>query len=629
MPSEYIAIEEIEPVLDNKVLMPSITMWNRLEGRPRTANFDRALKAEIRDALFMLAKQWQMGEFEGDDAGSPIFTKVHMETTQLNKYKAADHGTQSFPQDVPLETKVEQRPVSFLAGGKVMSLDIRLLMGRHWLKLLKTPLLQTLKRAFVEGFGVTAPDASSRNDALTAAHAQSWQAFSAAVGRAMDGGALYLYLKKDAANRAYDTLQPPSPLTAGQKSDLDALGKKFVTWFENLFIQPEEVENDAWLPERMEYQFSCSAPYKGAEKVLTAEEYYQGHLDWYSFDIDPASGSLGEVESAAQDLETTITTSLFPVPVQFDGMPNTRWWTFEEGKTNFGKITPDTTDIGKLMLMEFGLVYANDWFLVPFTLPAGTIAKVRGMAVTNVFGERIWVEPAGAGSDKNWQRWDMFSLNIAGNDDVKADTSLLLLPANPKTQDGDPLEEVYLIRDEMANMVWGIETTVPLPNGEGKPGREAALELVRYYKRLIAEAGPVTSIPAIANDAAIQYQLMTSVPENWIPFIPVHIPGDTRQIQLQRASMPRVLEGDSQSLQKIKPRTSLLRYGLEQSPASGYFVHEEEVPRAGICVTQSFQRTRWNNGKVYNWLGVRKQTGRGEKSSGLAFDLIVPVVTNG
>jgi hypothetical protein len=353
-------------------------------------------------------------------------------------------------------------------------------------------------------------------------------------------------------------------------------------------------------------------------------------LDWYSFDIDPASKGLGKVENAAQNLEATITTSLFPVPVQFDGMPNTRWWTFEEGKTNFGKITPDTTDIGKLMLMEFGLVYANDWFLVPFTLAAGTIAKVRGMAVTNVFGERIWVEPAGASSDEDWQRWDMFSLNIEGKDDVKADTSLLLLPANPKTQDGDPLEEVYLIRDEMANMVWGVETTVPLPSGEGKPGREAALELVRYYKRFIAEAGPATSVPTIANDATIQYQLMTSVPENWIPFIPVHIPGDTRQVQLQRASMPRALESDSSpSLQKIKPRTNLLRYGLEQSPALGYFVHEEEVPRAGICVTQSFQRTRWNSGKVYNWLGVRKQTGRGEKSSGLAFDLIVPVATNG
>ena len=95
-------------------------------------------------------------------------------------------------------------------------------------------------------------------------------------------------------------------------------------------------------------------------------------------------------------------------------MPNTRWWTFEEGRTNFGDIDPDTTDVNKLLLMEFALVYANDWFLLPFTVPAGTIAKIAGMAVTNVFGERTWVEAAGRGSDEDWQRWSMFTLATKG-----------------------------------------------------------------------------------------------------------------------------------------------------------------------------------------------------------------------
>jgi hypothetical protein len=84
--------------------------------------------------------------------------------------------------------------------------------------------------------------------------------------------------------------------------------------------------------------------------------------------------------------------------------------------------------------------------------------------------------------------------------------------------------------------------------------------------------------------------------------------------------MPRLIEGDTQPIQKVKPRTELLRHGLDRGQP--YFVHEEEVPRAGICVTFSYQRTRWADGRVYNWLGVRKQTGRGERSSGLAFDRI-------
>src|SRR6188768_4459867 len=90
-------------------LHPAITRWNRLEGRPRTHNFDRALKAEVRDALWMLTKQWQMGEFEGDDAGSPVLAKLRMATTQLTKYRADGHPAQAFPNDMPLETKVEQK----------------------------------------------------------------------------------------------------------------------------------------------------------------------------------------------------------------------------------------------------------------------------------------------------------------------------------------------------------------------------------------------------------------------------------------------------------------------------------------------------------------------------------------
>src|SRR5262249_15704622 len=42
---------------------PTITAWNRLEGRPRRDDFSRALKAEVRDAAWMLARQWQIGEF--------------------------------------------------------------------------------------------------------------------------------------------------------------------------------------------------------------------------------------------------------------------------------------------------------------------------------------------------------------------------------------------------------------------------------------------------------------------------------------------------------------------------------------------------------------------------------------
>jgi hypothetical protein len=114
---------------------------------------------------------------------------------------------------------------------------------------------------------------------------------------------------------------------------------------------------------------------------------------------------------------------------------------------------------------------------------------------------------------------------------------------------------------------------------------------------------------------------MTTVRENWIPMIPVHVPSDNRRVQLQRAAMPRVIDGDDRPPVPVRSRTSLLRQGLDaQQP---YIVHEEEVPRAGVRLMKRFRRTRWRDGRVWVWLGVRKQTGRGEGSSGLAFDQIV------
>ena len=68
-------------------LYPSVTTWDRLEARPRTIAFDRALQAEVRDPLWMLTKQWQMGEFRGSDAGSPVYAKLMIDTTRLTKYQ--------------------------------------------------------------------------------------------------------------------------------------------------------------------------------------------------------------------------------------------------------------------------------------------------------------------------------------------------------------------------------------------------------------------------------------------------------------------------------------------------------------------------------------------------------------
>jgi hypothetical protein len=610
MPSAH-RIDDIRLAIEER-LQPTVTTWNRVEGRPRTQSFDRALRAEVRDALWMLTKQWQMGEFLGSDAGSPVFAKLQVDTTRLTKYQPGTGAAEGFDEEVPLEAKVERRHVPLQIRRRLASLDLRLAMGREWLALVKG--IGNHRQAFVDAYRIEAPDPTSTADAEILANPQTWELFAAVAGREMDGGSLYEHLVESPENHAYDDV---NGIASTEHTAFDEAAEKFLAWFERLILQPPQAGDDAWAPPQLEYRFAASAPEgEEDEKVYVADEYSQGRLDWYSLDIDVEAEPLDPVPGAAVP-PGSVKRVTIPVPVSFSGMPNTRWWAFEERKTNYGDIDASTTDLAKLLFLEFALVFGNDWFVIPYTLPAGTIADVRGVAVTNVFGERFWVEPAGAGADDDWQRWSMFTINVEGKGG-DADTCLLLLPTVPKVDQGPPTEDVTLVRDEVANMVWGIEATVPLPSGASVPGIEAARQLREFYE---ARAGESEEAPAKPT-APIRYQIMSTVPENWIPFIPVHVDGSNREIQLQRAAMPRVLEGDPKPA-KVEPRTVLLREGLEKTPADHYFLHEEEVSRAGTRVFQAYQRTRWTDGRVVVWLGAHRQTGRGEGSSGLRFDGLV------
>jgi hypothetical protein len=618
--SSALPITDIRQAMAGR-LFPSITTWNRLEPRPRTTSFDRALRAEVRDPLWMLTKQWQMGEFEGIDAGSPVFAKLQMATTRLTKYRPDAHATQLLGDDLPFNAKIEHRPVPLLLAGGPIAFDLRLAMGRYWLKLTDD---LGYHDGFITAYPIAAPDPTRKEDAALCANPLVWQMLAAVAGRAVDGGLLYLHLKASTGNHAYDGVPGVSP---GDTNEIDHRAQRFVAWYERTLLQPPA--DDAYVPPHLEYQFAASAPLATGEKVYLADEYGAGRLDWYALDVDGTSAALDPVPgSQTTGLPPDAPQTMIPIPVSFSGMPNTRWWTFEDNRVNLGDIDASTTDLAKLLFMEFALVYANDWFVIPFTLPASAIATIRAFVVTNVFGERFSIDAAGAGADADWQRWSMFTIDVRGQQ--AADTSLVLLPIAATILESPPTEDIQMIRDEVANMVWGVECAIPLPSGESQRGIEAARQTLAFFETQLGArlggpgAPPPFHVPLPAA-APIRYQVMNTVPENWIPFIPVHMPNDNRTIQLQRAALPRILDGDPDPPVKVQPRTALLREGLDRSPAQTYFVFEEEVPRAGARLMQGFERTRWRDGRVYTWLRVRRQVGRGEGTSGLGFDKLIDV----
>jgi hypothetical protein len=72
--------------------MPSITTWNRIESATRPTTVASGLEARLHDPLWMLGRQWQMQEFSGQDAGSPVEAAVTIEALELTHYFASGAG---------------------------------------------------------------------------------------------------------------------------------------------------------------------------------------------------------------------------------------------------------------------------------------------------------------------------------------------------------------------------------------------------------------------------------------------------------------------------------------------------------------------------------------------------------
>jgi len=589
---------------------PTILAWNRLEGQPRTKDFERSLRAEVRDPLWMLCRQWQFGEFDNTDGGSAMTAKIQLRSAHLNRYAARSLQADRYDDELPLETKVEHEAIPF-------DLMTRARLGRHWLKLIAPS--NPVKALYLEQFGFQDPGTELEKAQLESDR-KAWQTFEALKGRTVDGGRLLQAMQQEPDQHAV-WLVHAIPDPKAQTKILRA-AKDFQNWFAKIYSQPKRGEDPSWAESYLEYQFACAVPADAEGKqqtVLLADKYHHGELDWYSFDL--ASGlqlqDKPNIETPAVRFEVETPLTFIPNPVEFPGMPNIRLWAFEKREVDFGNIQPSTTDLATLILAEFGLVYGNDWSLIPYRLDVGVLAEIFGIVVTDVFGVRTLVRRAVNSLEGEDNRWGMYYLKDQRGAGI--DQHFFLPPVLGKMQESAPLEKVMLARDEIADMVWGIEKVIPSVLSDGIDGHEAAVALDRY----LTEKSPPKSEDFLSTGALVRYRLGTEVYENWIPFIAIHNPGSNREIRLQRGRMPRFVNGEMQGT--VEPRGAILRSGLDQDSKQPYFIHEEEVPRAGILITRTYQRARWWDGRIYTWLGRRKQTGRGRAASGLEFDRIVPL----
>jgi hypothetical protein len=88
-------------------------------------------------------------------------------------------------------------------------------------------------------------------------------------------------------------------------------------------------------------------------------------------------------------------------------------------------------------------------------------------------------------------------------------------------------------------------------------------------------------------------------------------------------ALARLVDADVGTLPTPKGR--ILREYVPDPDASSETVttiHDEELTRAGVEVTRSYQLSRWIDGGTHMWSARRSTTGYGQGNSGLRYDYL-------
>ena len=402
------------------------------------------------------------------------------------------------------------------------------------------------------------------------------QNFSRIVaGRVVDGIKLYADL-----TQAGDQLPTLPAIALADHDAVLGITRNWMAWYTSLFSEP--ASGDAWSPDRMEYQFAAGPATDSGS--FTAREYDGGAVDWYTFD----QSSTALAGAAPQQVKST--RNALVSPVTFRGMPARRFWEMENASVDIGTLTAGAEDLGRLLLREFALIYGNDWFQVPLAVPVGSDVSVDSLVVADTFGLKTTI-PHYAQADGAQGLWRMFALSTeTKTTDAASAQHLIILPSAVGALDGAPIEDVLLLRDELADMVWGVERTVV-----GSAG--SSLDRTQIWK---TSAQPVQP----PSDAMRKYRLGSNVPDYWVPFLPVDL--ENGQLRMRRGVLPTSSGG---------PLGRMLAY-----PGLSMFL--EELPREGVHLERRYRYARGLDGSTSVWIGRCTSVGRGEGRSGLGFDYL-------
>jgi hypothetical protein len=565
------------------------TLWYRLEPSPGISKASNAVTppAQIRDPLWMLMRQWQLGEFLGADAGSPAWVEFGTSVEPLAEWSASGSASTPISSDRPLDEVALREPFS-------PDFSVRLELGQLFEEQLTAAGAADLIPAFRDTYLLAEMKPDSPNASRLVA---------LATGRSIDGVSLL-----DATPQGASL--PPLPAVPADKSAaVQQAIKQVRDWAAKVYGSFGDRDPVSWDSTRLAYSLAVDAKDGNGGVQLAAQPSRTADLEWFAFDVvkrqgpPPAPGPLRK---------------LLPAHVRFPGMSPLGYWEFERTAEDLASLEANLGDVGRLAFLDFLLLYSMGWYLLPVDVPAGSLSRVASLEVVDVFGTRTRIEPA----DHDPRAPCRLFVNSVRGDD-KTDGGFLLVSPTPGSAriTGTPLEDVRIVRDDLAGLGWGIEDQTQDDCGEPWPGNERAAALRAARPQTEAQATLAaaraeqrslvmpTRLPP-RKPGAVRYRVMTDPPLHWYPLLPVRSNGET---DLELAAL---LDGPADALTKIEPAGRLLQPGL-QFPS-------EHLAREGVRLRRVPTLARWTDGSRHLWIARQRTLGGGVVSSGLKFDTVEP-----
>jgi hypothetical protein len=417
----------------------SVTTWTRIEPDIQTGDpqvdLARGIAAEMADPLWLLGRQWQMGEWQGEDSGSPVTAQISASSFAIDQLTI---GTRTLPftaAGTATDELVEHD------GGRA-DLTMRAAGGRTFLDVLAEHQVAAYQAAAKSTFGFAPTDASSVLDRV----------MTTAV---VDGDRVLA-----AANSG--KIAQALGVSNSDSKNFNAAVKDWIAWYAP---RAATAPNPAWQPERLEYRFSMNATVQEGRVTLSAPEHHGGRIDWDTFTAS-VFGLAGGTANTPQPVVTPL--KAMPVLLQIPGMPSPWFWEVEDPKSDYGRIEAGPSDTARLLLIEASLAYAPDWFLLSLRLPVASLSKIDSLQVTDTFGITTTIRATEeVRPDANWSLWHV----TQGPGKLRY---LLLPPPNISFSNSEPIEEIAMIRDEAANLAWMLRKIpqtrpdiLPLESGAG------------------------------------------------------------------------------------------------------------------------------------------------------------------